>query len=69
MAMLGVLIGIPLTFATGRLLGTLLYETHPWDFRTLGFGTALLAVVALVASFAPARRAAALDPAATLRAD
>jgi putative ABC transport system permease protein len=69
MAMLGVLIGIPLTLATSRLLGTLLYEVKPWDVQAIGAGTALLAVVALVASFAPARRAAALDPAATLRTD
>jgi putative ABC transport system permease protein len=69
MAATGVLIGIPLTLGASRFLGSLLYEVQAWDFMSLAIGTALLAAVALVASYAPAQRAAALDPAATLRSD
>jgi predicted permease len=69
MAGIGILIGIPVALAASRLVESLLYEVRAWDAVALGTGTALLAAVALVASWAPARKAAALDPAATLRAD
>jgi ABC-type lipoprotein release transport system permease subunit len=69
MAAAGILVGIPVTLATSRLMGSLLYEVQPWDLAALGTGTALLVAVALLASWAPARRAAGLDPASTLRSD
>ena len=63
----GLGIGVVMAMLATRLLSTLLYGVSPLDpaaFCTVG---ALLAVIALLASYLPARRAAALDPAITLR--
>jgi putative ABC transport system permease protein len=50
-----------------RYLATLLYGVTPTDFGTYIAVVLALALAALGASFLPARRAAALDPASTLR--
>jgi ABC-type antimicrobial peptide transport system permease subunit len=65
----GLAVGIPLALLATRLLRSLLYEVSASDPVTfLGVAT-LLAGVALVASWIPARRAARVDPAVTLHAD
>jgi ABC-type lipoprotein release transport system permease subunit len=56
------------SFAT-RALTSLLYGIEPTDPATLTSVVLLLGVVALVASYLPARRATALDPVESLRAD
>jgi putative ABC transport system permease protein len=63
----GLTLGIAGSLGIGRLLGTLLYGVRPTDPVVLGTVSALLAGVALFASFIPARRAANLDPWRTLR--
>ena len=55
-------------FAT-RLLRSLLYEVSASDPVTFVGVAALLAAVALVASWLPSRRAARVDPTIALRAD
>ncbi len=50
-----------------RALGKLLYGVTPGDPLTLAAVIALLAIVAILACYLPARRAARLDPAITLR--
>ena len=66
---LGLAIGVASTLALGRFVSSLLYEITPRDPLTL-FGAAMfLAVVALVAAFIPARRAARLDPMVALRTE
>jgi ABC-type antimicrobial peptide transport system permease subunit len=45
----------------------MLFGLKSYDPVTLALGTALLAVVAVAASYLPARRAANLDPMAALR--
>jgi ABC-type antimicrobial peptide transport system permease subunit len=69
MAAIGLLLGgvaaIPLT----RLLGGLLFGVQPIDPPTIAVSAALLVVVALVAAWIPARRATAVDPMTTLRAE
>jgi predicted permease len=63
----GLLLGLTAAFALTRLLRRLLYEittTDPWTY--VGVSLALL-VIALVACWIPARRAARLDPLAALR--
>lgn len=52
-----------------RLLGEMLYGVKPFDPAVVGSVSALLAVVALVASYLPARRAAKIDPIAALRCE
>ena len=50
-----------------RFLQTLLFEIKPTDPLTFGALTILLAGVALLASFIPARRASQIDPLIALR--
>jgi ABC-type antimicrobial peptide transport system permease subunit len=63
----GVLVGLAAAAVTTRLLTTLLFGVTPLDVRTLLGVAALLAAVALIASYVPTRRAASLDPVAALR--
>ena len=65
----GLAVGIPLALLATRLLRSLLYEVSASDPLTFVGVAALLAAVALVASWVPSRRAARVDPAVTLRAD
>jgi putative ABC transport system permease protein len=64
---LGLLIGLPLSFALTRLLSRWLFGVRPLDAVTYISVTAILALVALVASYAPARRAVQVDPTTALR--
>jgi ABC-type antimicrobial peptide transport system permease subunit len=61
------LLGIVLTVASGRLLGTLLYEVEPFDIQVFGLVSVLLIVAATLALLMPARRAARVHPMEALR--
>ncbi len=63
----GVGLGVAGSIGITRLMSGLLYGVSPADPAVLGIVSALLAAVALLASFVPARRAANLDPIRTLR--
>ena len=63
----GIAIGLALAFALTRYLGSLLFEVGPTDPLTLAGVSLLLAIIALVASWIPARRAARVDPLTALR--
>jgi predicted permease len=64
---LGLALGIPLALAGSRLLANMLYELKSNDPLSL-FGTvAVLAVVATLAGYIPARRATKVDPMVALR--
>ena len=63
----GIAIALALAFALTRYLGSLLFEVRPTDPFTLSSVCALLVMIALVASWIPARRAARIDPLAALR--
>jgi predicted permease len=65
----GLAVGLPLALLATRLLRALLYEVSASDPVTFVGVAALLAAVALVASWLPSRRAARVDPTVTLRAD
>jgi putative ABC transport system permease protein len=52
-----------------RLLGSLLFGVTPTDPVTFVSVAALLSAVALLAAYVPAQRAAAIDPATTLRSE
>jgi predicted permease len=65
----GVAVGVVGAVIATRLLRTFLYGVQPGDPVTLGVVGALLLGVALLATYAPARRAARLDPLEALRAD
>ena len=67
--LVGVGIGLGLVVAAllARLIASLLYGVGPLDAATLATVSILLAVVALVASYVPAHRAAKVDPMSSLR--
>jgi predicted permease len=63
----GLLIGLILSLATSRLLASQLFELSPHDPLLLGGVSTLLLLVALLASFVPAHRAARVNPMEALR--
>jgi len=63
----GLTVGVLLALWAGRAATTLLFGLQPYDPITMLSAVALLTVVALAASYGPARRAAALDPMTALR--
>jgi ABC-type antimicrobial peptide transport system permease subunit len=67
LAAAGVAIGLAAALGVTRFLRGLLYDVSPTDPLTLGGTCVVLLLVAFVASWLPARRAAALDPVEALR--
>jgi putative ABC transport system permease protein len=67
LAGLGLLLGTLGALALSRILRTMLYGVGRADPITLGAVAAILGGVALLASWAPARRAAGTDPAVVLK--
>ena len=67
LAGVGIVIGTACALATSRLLRGLLYGVSPTDLVTLSATPAALLVVAFIASWIPARRAAAVHPAEALQ--
>ena len=65
----GALVGAAGAWASGRLIRTLLFDTRLVDPVSYVTALAALSAVAFVATYVPARRAMALDPARALRAD
>jgi len=66
-ALIGMAAGLAIAFGATRLLGSLLYGVKPTDPASFVLVAIILTIVALAATYVPARRAAALDPVAALR--
>jgi putative ABC transport system permease protein len=67
LALAGIAIGTVGALVSTRVLATLLYEVKPGDPATYATIAIVLAGVALVASYIPARRASSVDPSSALR--
>lgn len=63
----GLVIGTALAIVTAQTASSLLYGLRPTDPESIAFAIALLAAVALVASFLPAVRASRVEPMVALR--
>jgi predicted permease len=68
-ALVGVAIGLAGAFVQSRFIESLLYGISPRDARTYVATSILLLMVAIVACWVPARRAARVDPMTALRAE
>jgi len=69
LALVGLLVGLGGAAAAGRLLAVLLFGVSARDPLTFASVAAALALVAVLASYLPARRAARVDPMTALRED
>ena len=67
--MAGAVVGVAGALVLGRLLGSMLHGVTPNDPATIVVVTASLLIVALCASWIPARRATRIDPSSALRAE
>ena len=69
LAAVGLAISVPAALATSQLLKSFLFGTQPNDPRTLALAAAILLIAAILAGYAPARRASRIDPLVALRHD
>jgi ABC-type antimicrobial peptide transport system permease subunit len=63
----GILVGGLVSWWASRFVSSLLFGLEPTDPWTIGAAMLVLALVAAVAGWVPARRAARIDPAEVLR--
>jgi len=67
LTLIGIVLGVAGAFGLTRLMSSVLFGVSATDPLTFAGVTALLAIVALVASYLPARRATKIDPLLALR--
>jgi macrolide transport system ATP-binding/permease protein len=67
MVIIGIVIGLPCAYAIGRVLESMLFELRSTDIPSFVLALIALSLVALAATWLPARRAAAIDPMDALR--
>ncbi len=65
----GLVAGLLLAFATGRLITSFLYQVHPLDVWTYLLVALTLPMIGLIAALLPARKAASIEPMQALRED
>ncbi len=65
----GIVVGLGGAIALTRLMSAMLYETSAADPLTFGAAVVLFTLVAMLASYVPARRATRIDPLEALRAE
>jgi predicted permease len=69
LAFAGIVIGFLASLGVARLIASLLFGTSPTDPPTFGGMVILLAAVALLAGYLPARKASRIDPMVALRSN
>ena len=67
LAAVGLAISVPAALSASRLVKSFLFETQPNDPRTLALAAVVLLSAAILAGYAPARRASRISPLAALR--
>lgn len=66
---LGIAIGLVGAFALTRVLSSMLYGVEPTELGTFSGVAVLLALIAALACYVPARRATKVDPIIAVRAE
>jgi ABC-type antimicrobial peptide transport system permease subunit len=66
---IGIALGIGVAVMLTRVMSAFLFGVGPMDPMTYAAVSGILAAVALVATYLPARRASRVDPIVALRAD
>jgi putative ABC transport system permease protein len=69
MTLIGIIAGAVAALALTRLMSSILFQVKPTDPLTFGGVALLLCVIALLACYLPARRAASVDPIQALRSE
>jgi len=69
LALTGLAIGVPVALGASMLVASFLFQVQPNDPVTIGAAMAILLTAALAAAYAPAQRAARVDPMTVLRHD
>ena len=69
LALAGIGAGLVLSFGATRVLSSILFDTSPTDLLSFSVISFLLAAIAALASYLPARRALGVDPLESLRAE
>ena len=67
LVLIGIVIGLPAALAATRITKDLLFGLTPNDPLTIALATTLMVIIALLAGYLPARRAARVDPMVALR--
>ena len=67
LAAVGLAISVPAALSASRLVKSFLFGTRPNDPGTLALAGVVLLIAAILAGYAPARRASRIDPLAALR--
>jgi ABC-type antimicrobial peptide transport system permease subunit len=67
--LLGVVLGLVGAWMSAKTLASLLFDITPQDLVTFVAAASVTILVALAASYSPARRASRLDPVTSLRAE
>ena len=65
----GVVVGLAIAAAIGRVVGNVLFEVSPFDPLVFGVTPLVLAAAAFTASYLPARRATRIPPVVALRTE
>ncbi len=69
LAAIGIIIGLAGTIASSRLLSSLVFQVSPLDPRVLVASAVLMAAVAALAAYLPARKATMLEPRSVLQGE
>ena len=69
LAVIGAAFGVAASFATMRLMSSLLFHVSPMDPGTYAIATAGVVAIAWLACYLPSRKAATVDPVHALRAE
>jgi predicted permease len=67
LTIIGLALGLALTFGLTRFIGSMLYGVSPTDSRTVLVVVGLLAAIAILACYLPAHRATRINPVSAIR--